>query len=202
VAKNIAAFDGGSTLSDSDFTHEGGPTGIERVDAWAACWGIRQFQFIGGPPVTVYRELRRMDEEGEGDLEACRIAADTGDWAGFVEAMGGAICPRADRPVRCYRLQDLDPDTGELQCNRYGELSPGRIAGVECAGCPVLTRLRVWVIGFENREPEFSFDCPVLFSPLESCKQLCGSGLSFGGEEVALDWFGVPPGADGVELWL
>jgi len=81
----------------------------------------------GGPRVTVWRELRRLDvgalDEDGSDLMRAAVAADMGDWAKFVSIMGGAVCRRQKMPLETYK-----EDFGTL--NKYGEPMAPVIRGV------------------------------------------------------------------------
>lgn len=176
VAKYVAKNVGGSyTVNHLDGHTEGTPQGelfdvnsgdvpgYVRVDAWAGIWGIRQFQAIGQPSVTTWREMRRVTKD---QVEQARIDGDaiawklwgavhksgtvTADWRRFMEHMGGPCRRRGEWAMK--PAQRVVPST-----NRYGEaIDKKTTVGVELrSGRWLVSRRQAWARVAEGRqEPE------------------------------------------------
>ena len=91
ISKNID----GSDLDKTD-DNDDPITNAKRIGAWASCYGIRQFQQIGGVSITAWRELRRAKETltVSDKAEAARKAADSSGFSEFTQLMGGVFCKR------------------------------------------------------------------------------------------------------------
>lgn len=149
IAKFIAKNIDGYTL-DEETDHETGRGLKEQsaaVCAWASRWRIRQFQFLGGAPVTVYRELRRLANSQAAQsispmMSSAHHAADKGDWASYVTLQGGPFACRATLRIRPFYLS-----AGRF--NDYGEeivTLRGLYDAHKGKSLPLITRTKQWKI--------------------------------------------------------
>lgn len=108
---------------------------VKNVTAWSRTFCFRQFQFQKTPPVTVWRELRRIQEEQEFCLfEKARRAADAGFFSVYMDYMGGHRLPASKRPIKLVKKE---------RENKYGEIVTAT-DGLEGSGLVVFTRETEW----------------------------------------------------------
>lgn len=217
ITKNVGAdfdIETPSKSTKSEYTYK-------RVDAWAATWGIRQFQSIGLPSVTVWRCLRGVDNA---QVDLARVAGDyltnkpawqayanvhkRGDvqacFKGFMMAMGGVCVSRSAWALQVAKRVNKS-------VNGYGETFAKKVAvGVVMpSGAWLISKRVAWARVVDESVPESvegKSERALLAAPwtgFNNCtarltgelrRQLFGSHLTAGGDRrVLYDTFDIEP---------
>jgi len=143
---------------DKDLYGNDAKSAASAIDTWASRWSIRQFEQIGGPSVTVWRELRRLatDKTNPIHRESSLLTrathhATSADWAAYCMVMGGPRLRRSDHPIKPMYEEPIcaDKETGELLAEGltlYGDPAKSRITGLLCNVRSVITRRKKWTL--------------------------------------------------------
>ena len=144
IAKNI---DGYALENEIDTqTGENLKLSSKAITAWASRWKIRQFQQLGGAPVSVWRELRRLKNKKVTNdiIDPVLASADIGDWAAYTTHQGGPLVKRKDIKVRLAY---------EDKVNQYEEIIKkikGVYAPIHGFASFICTRLIKWKLVPKN----------------------------------------------------
>ena len=144
IAKNI---DGYALENEIDTqTGENLKLSSKAITAWASRWKIRQFQQLGGAPVSVWRELRRLKNKKVANdiIDPVLASADIGDWAAYTTHQGGPLVKRKDIKVRLAY---------EDKVNQYEEIIKkikGVYAPIHGFSSFICTRLIKWKLVPKN----------------------------------------------------
>ncbi|MBJ7536983.1 replication endonuclease [Marinomonas transparens] len=123
-----------------DTDHETGRSGSDaakRIVAWARLNRIRQFQFLGGASVTVWRELRKFGKDNTPDyFKDIYHAANRADFGGFVKLMGGVFAGK-NQTLQTHYSDEVE--------NQYGEMVKA-VKGVKRGIEVLITRIHEWTV--------------------------------------------------------
>ena len=166
ISKNLSLDD----VNTNDILNDGqsAKQTVNRVEAWASVWGIRQFQQFGGERITPYRELRRLRglelDDSNKAFHSLWVSADSGDYASYLKECSQRQKIKIERLYshvnykkfgsRHVRYDRVNQETGEVLSsnftldrqfsNQFGSLKLPPIIGLSIDDNFLTTRLHTW----------------------------------------------------------
>jgi len=134
ISKNIDAH-----CIDKDLYQHDAKKSALRIKAWASLWNIRQFQFYGNPPVSIWRELRRIEKSTNSKTQSAINAARKGDWAKYIKIMGGPCSKKEEQSISLLKKYSDEE-------NKYREPEGYKVIGVISDAQQTITRVHKWKI--------------------------------------------------------